>query len=85
VLQARGYILERHGNTPPYFTHSLKIIPHNTTVRLAVPFPPAESCKCLDLPPENLQDLPAHLTDLPRSFQPKITRQSTTLIYAVFS
>jgi hypothetical protein len=54
-------------------------------VRLAVPFPPAESCKCLDLPPVSLQDLQAHLTDPQRSFQPKITRQSTTLIYAVFS
>jgi hypothetical protein len=52
-------------------------------VRLAASFPPAESCKCLDLPPVSLQDLQAHLTDLQRSFQPKSTRQPT-FNYSVF-
>jgi hypothetical protein len=62
----------------------VKEIPHNTAARLAVPFSPSASCKFLDLPPVSLRNLQAHLTDLQRSFQPKFTRQSTTLIVRYF-
>jgi hypothetical protein len=40
----------------------IKKIPRNTAARLAVPFPPAASCKFLDLPPVSLRNLQAHLT-----------------------
>ena len=63
---------------------ALREIPHNTAARLAVPFPPFASCKFLDLPPVSLRNLQARLTDLQRSFQPKFTRQLTTLIARYF-
>jgi hypothetical protein len=62
----------------------LKELPHNTAAHLAVPFPTSAACRFLDLPPVNLRNLQLHLSDLQRSFQPKFTRQLTTLIVRYF-